>query len=177
MKAKEQKHLGAFKVKIAIEALQEYETLRELSRKIGLHSNQIFRWKKEFLEQAPQIIKMSVAHRVGESLLDGSLSFILLLGSIGSDTASQFGASRLLYGTGRDEAIREYLFKSEEKSIKGFLLDFLPAGIGFLFCLFIWLNLPLKTIIIGGSWMMTVIIYLAVRTKVFRKSTVIIDFS
>jgi len=60
MKAKGQKHLGAVKVKIAIEALQEYETLSELSKKNGLHSNQIFRWKKEFLERAPQIFKMSL---------------------------------------------------------------------------------------------------------------------
>ena len=74
-------------------------------------------------------------------------------------------------------SIREYFFKSEEKTIKGFLLDFLPAGIGFLFCLIIWLNLPLKTFIIGGSWMMAGILYLAVRTKGFRKSTVMIDFS
>ena len=178
---------------------------------------------------------MSVAKRVGGSLLDGSLSFILLLGSIGSGAAGQLGASRLLYGMGRDGAIpknifgyldkkhsspsynimivgslallgalllnyeeaarlinfgaffafmgvniasiREYFFKAEEKTIKGFLLDFLPAGIGFLFCLIIWLNLPLKTFIIGGSWMIAGIIYLAVRTKGFMEKTVMIDFS
>lgn len=178
---------------------------------------------------------MSVADRVGGSLLDGSLSFILLLGSIGSGAAGQLGASRLLYGMGRDgvipksifghldkkhsspsynilivgslallgalllnfeeaarlinfgaffafmgvniASIREYFFKAKEKTIKEFLLDFLPAGIGFLFCLIIWLNLPLKTFIIGGSWMIAGILYLAVRTKGFRKSTVMIDFS
>ncbi|PKM74740.1 MAG: APC family permease [Firmicutes bacterium HGW-Firmicutes-17] len=178
---------------------------------------------------------MSVASRVGGSLLDGSLSFILLLGSIGSGAAGQLGASRLLYGMGRDgvipkkifghldgkhsspnynvlivgslallgaflltfeeaamlinfgaffafmgvniASIREYFFKAEGKSIKGFLLDFLPAGVGFVFCLVIWLNLPLKTFIIGGSWMMAGIIYLALRTKGFLKSTVLIDFS
>jgi len=79
MKAKGKNHLGAFKVMIAIEALQECETLSELSKKIGLYSNQISRWKKEFLERTPQIFKMSVAHLVGESLLDGSISFILLI--------------------------------------------------------------------------------------------------
>lgn len=178
---------------------------------------------------------MSVANRVGGSLLDGSLSFILLLGSIGSGAAGQLGASRLLYGMGRDgvipknifghldkkhsspsynimivgslallgalllnfeeaarlinfgaffafmgvniASIREYFFKVREKTIKGFLLDFLPAGIGFLFCLIIWLNLPLKTFVIGGSWMIAGIIYLVVHTNGFRKSTVMIDFS
>ena len=178
---------------------------------------------------------MSVAHRVGGSLLDGSLSFILLLGSIGSGSAGQLGASRLLYGMGRDgvipgkifghldkkhsspnynilivgclallgalllnfeeaarlinfgaffafmgvniASIREYFFKCKEKTLKGFVLDFLPAGVGFIFCLIIWLNLPLKTFIIGGSWMLAGILYLAFRTNGFRKKTVMIDFS
>jgi len=178
---------------------------------------------------------MTVAERIGGPLLDGLLSFILLLGSIGSGAAGQLGASRLLYGMGRDgvlpgkifghpdkkffspsfniiiigglallgaltlnyaetarlinfgaffafmgvniASIREYFFKAGEKSIKGFLVDFLPAGAGFIFCLVIWLNLPLKTFLIGGSWMIAGIIYLAIRTKGFRKSSVMIDFS
>jgi hypothetical protein len=74
-------------------------------------------------------------------------------------------------------SIREYFFKAEEKTVKGFLIDFLPAGFGFLFCLIIWLNLPLKTFIIGGSWMLAGIIYLGVRTKGFKESTVVFDFS
>jgi putrescine importer len=74
-------------------------------------------------------------------------------------------------------SIQEYFFKAEEKTIKGFMLDFLHAGVGFLFCLIIWLNLPLKTFIIGGSWMIAGIIYLIVRTKGFREKTVMIDFS
>jgi hypothetical protein len=73
-------------------------------------------------------------------------------------------------------SIREYFFKARDKTIKGFILDFLPAGLGFMFCLIIWLNLPLKTFIIGGSWMLAGIIYLAVSTKGFRKNTVMIDF-
>ena len=74
-------------------------------------------------------------------------------------------------------SIREYFFKSKEKTIKGFLLDFLPAFIGFLFCLIIWLNLPVNTFIIGGSWMLIGILYLAIRIKGFRKTTIMIDFS
>jgi transposase len=57
MKAKRQKHSGAFKAKVAIEALQERETLSELSKKFGIHPNQITRWKKEFLERAPQLFE------------------------------------------------------------------------------------------------------------------------
>jgi putrescine importer len=178
---------------------------------------------------------MSVAKRIGGPVLDGSMSFILLLGSIGSGAAGQLGASRLLYGMGRDgvlppkifghldskysspsfniiiigalaligaltlnyaeaarlinfgaffafmgvniASIREYFFKAKERSFKGFLIDFLLPGIGFLFCLIIWLNLPLKTFLIGGSWMVAGIIYLAVRTKGFRNNILMIDFS
>jgi transposase len=55
MKSKRQKHSGVFKAKVAIEALQERETLSELSKKFGIHPNMITRWKKEFLERAPQL--------------------------------------------------------------------------------------------------------------------------
>ena len=57
MKAKRQKYSGTFKAKVAIEALQERETLSELSKKFGIHPNQITRWKKEFLERAPQLFE------------------------------------------------------------------------------------------------------------------------
>ncbi len=178
---------------------------------------------------------MSVADRVGGPFLDGSLSFILLIGSVGAGAAGQLGASRLLYGMGRDgvipkkifghldtkhsspnfnilivgglalfgafllnyqeaarlinfgaffafmgvnlASIREYFLKSDKKTIKKFLLYFLPAGIGFLFCLMIWLSLPVKTFIIGGTWMVAGIIYLAFQTKGFRESILMIDFS
>jgi putrescine importer len=178
---------------------------------------------------------MSVAKRVGGSLLDNSLSVILLIGSIGSGVAGQLGASRLLYGMGRDSVIprkffghldkkhagpsynvllvgalaligafllnyeecarlinfgaffafmgvnlasmKEYYFKPKEKTFKSFLIHFLPPAAGFIICLIIWLNLPLKTFIIGGTWMLAGIIYLAIRTRGFRKSTVMIDFS
>ncbi len=178
---------------------------------------------------------MSVANRVGGTLLDASLSITLLVGSIGSGITGQLGAARLLYGMGRDNVIpqkifghlgeksatpsynvlfigglallgalllnyeecarlinfgaffafmgvniasmREYFFKSKDKSAKSFLLNFLPPAIGFVICLIIWLNLPLKTFIIGGGWMLTGVIYLAIRTKGFRKATVMMDFS
>lgn len=178
---------------------------------------------------------MSVANRVGGPLLDGSLSVILLVGSIGSGMTGQLGAARLLFGMGRDSIIpkkifgrlnsrtaipgnnvlmvgglaffgalflnyeecarlinfgaffafmgvniasmRQYFFKSEVKTVKSFFIDFLPPAIGFVICLIIWLNLPLKTFLIGGSWMLAGVIYLAIRTKGFRKPAVMIDFT
>jgi len=46
MKSKRQKHSAAFKAKVATEALQERESLSELSKKYGIHPNMISRWKK-----------------------------------------------------------------------------------------------------------------------------------
>jgi hypothetical protein len=74
-------------------------------------------------------------------------------------------------------SMREYFFKKKEKTAKGFLFGCLPPAIGFVICLIIWLNLPLKTFIIGGGWMLTGIVYLAIRTKGFRKPTVMMDFT
>lgn len=171
---------------------------------------------------------MAVAKRVGGSVLDGSLSVVLLVGSIGSGITGQLGAARLLYGMGRDGAlpqkmfghlgkrnavptynvlfigglvligalllnyeecarlinfgaffafmgvnlasISEYFLKASRKTLKGFVLNFIPPAVGFVICLIIWLNLPLKTFIIGGTWMLAGIIYLAIRTKGFRRS-------
>jgi amino acid transporter len=170
---------------------------------------------------------MAVAHRIGGPALDLSLTVILMLASIGSGITAQIGASRLLYGMGRDgiipksffghldkkystpnyniiligtislfgalllnyeecarlinfgaffafmtvniAALREYYFRKRKKSFKSFWIDFLPPAMGFLICFFIWLNLPVKTFIIGGCWMLGGIIYLAVRTKGFQK--------
>lgn len=74
-------------------------------------------------------------------------------------------------------SIREYFFKAKEKTAKVFFLDFLPPALGFVICLLIWLNLPLKTFIIGGGWMLIGIIYLAIRTKGFREPAIMMDFT
>ena len=74
-------------------------------------------------------------------------------------------------------SMREYYFKSKDKSAKSFMKNLLPPAIGFFICLIIWLNLPLKTFIIGGGWMLAGIIYLAIRTKGFRKSNIMMNFT
>jgi len=55
MKSKRQNHSSAFKAKVAIEAIQERESLSELSRKYVIHPNMISRWKKESLDRAPEL--------------------------------------------------------------------------------------------------------------------------
>ena len=46
------KHTPAFKAKVALAAVREEETIVVLSRRYGIHANQIYKWKREFLENA-----------------------------------------------------------------------------------------------------------------------------
>ena len=55
MKQKRRKFSGAFKAKVAIEALKERETLAEISKRFEVHPNMISKWKQEFLERSSEI--------------------------------------------------------------------------------------------------------------------------
>jgi transposase len=70
MKSKRQKHSGAFKAKVALEAFQERETLSELSKKYGIHPNMISRWKKEFLDRAPELFDKPVQEKKEDADLE-----------------------------------------------------------------------------------------------------------
>jgi transposase len=52
MKQTRRKFDAKFKTKVALEAIQERETLNALAVKYGLSPVQISRWKKEFLDNA-----------------------------------------------------------------------------------------------------------------------------
>ena len=43
---------SSFKAKVALAAIKNEETLSELSNRFGIHSNQILKWKRDFLENA-----------------------------------------------------------------------------------------------------------------------------
>lgn len=53
MKNTRTKHTPAFKAKIALEAVREQQSVAELARRYGVHTNQIYKWKSEFIERAP----------------------------------------------------------------------------------------------------------------------------
>jgi len=55
MKQKRRKFSGAFKAKVALEALKERETLAELSKRFEVHPNMIGKWKQEFLDRSAEV--------------------------------------------------------------------------------------------------------------------------
>jgi len=48
---------GAFKAKVALEALQEKKSIAQLAAEYDLHSNQISAWKKQLLENSSQVFE------------------------------------------------------------------------------------------------------------------------
>ncbi len=73
-------------------------------------------------------------------------------------------------------AIRQLYFKSPRAERK-LLPDCIVPAMGFLFCLWIWINLPGSPKLLGGVWLLAGIIYLAFSTKGFRKQPVMLDFN
>lgn len=56
-KKSRRKFTAEFKAKVALEAMQERQTLSELCKKYELHPNQVVQWKKQLKEQSAEIFK------------------------------------------------------------------------------------------------------------------------
>lgn len=54
---KRRKFSAEFKTKVAMEAIRGLRTLNEISSEYEVHPNQVTKWKKQLLIQAPQIFK------------------------------------------------------------------------------------------------------------------------
>ena len=54
------KFSASFKAKVALEALQERETIESLSKKHDVHPNQILRWKKELTDNSSKLFSKEV---------------------------------------------------------------------------------------------------------------------
>jgi transposase-like protein len=57
MKTTRPNHTPAFKAKVALAAVQEQESIAQLAKRYGVHANQIYKWKREFIEQAAVVFE------------------------------------------------------------------------------------------------------------------------
>jgi transposase-like protein len=65
MTSTRKKHTPSFKAKVALAAVREEEAIGALARRYGLHANQIYKWKREFLANAERAFRTGEA--VGET--------------------------------------------------------------------------------------------------------------
>lgn len=67
----------AFKAKVVLDALREELTIQEIAKKYGVHPNQISLWKKQAIENLPELFerpnKKSEQERVAEEKYDDAL--------------------------------------------------------------------------------------------------------
>lgn len=54
-KSKRMRHSREFKAKVALEALQERDTVQHLAVRHGVHPSQVLQWKKVVRERAPEL--------------------------------------------------------------------------------------------------------------------------
>jgi amino acid transporter len=87
-----------------------------------------------------------------------------------------FGAFLAFMGVNLATA-REYFFRTQPGRARNWLSDLLVPGLGFLFCLGIWISLPRPAKLVGGAWFAVGLVYAAVKTRGFRTRPVMIDFS
>ena len=52
MRKERTKYTAEFKAKVALAAIREAETVPVIAKRFGLHVNQVYRWKREFLANA-----------------------------------------------------------------------------------------------------------------------------
>jgi transposase len=68
------KYSSDFKAKVALEAIKGQKTLNEISSEYGVHTTQITQWKKQVLDELPQIFARPAVERTkNEDALIASL--------------------------------------------------------------------------------------------------------
>ena len=55
MKRQRKQHSAEFKAKLAVEAIKGQRTVQEIASTFGVHPNQVTQWKRQALEQLPEV--------------------------------------------------------------------------------------------------------------------------
>ena len=61
------RYSAKFKAQVALSAIREEKTLSELSSELGIHANQIVRWKKELLNRADEVFSREAEQRTQDA--------------------------------------------------------------------------------------------------------------
>lgn len=70
MTRKRKQYSATFKAKVALEAIKGQRTIQEISSTFGVHPHQVGQWKRQALEQLPEVFSSgrSQAERADEEL-------------------------------------------------------------------------------------------------------------
>jgi amino acid transporter len=145
-----------------------------------------------------------VCKQVGGRFLLNAMASTMAIACLGTALAGQVGAARILFGMGRDNALPRFFanldkrnnpvlniwiigilvlagsltLKYEESAdLVNWLIDLVVPGLGFLFCLWLWWQLPILAKKVGGSWCVLGLIYTGIKTRGFRRQPVMLDLS
>ena len=89
---------------------------------------------------------------------------------------SNFGAFLGFIGVNL-AVIRQFCFRPPAGHRRSWLWDLVSPGLGFLFCGLILVTLPRPAQIVGGLWLVTGLLYTAIKTKGFRVPPTMVDLS
>jgi len=67
------RYAASFKAKVALAAVSEEQTVPELARRFKVHANQIYKWKRELLENASCVFESTRSGDSGSSEREGEL--------------------------------------------------------------------------------------------------------